>query len=107
MERIDRAERKTSIRFVRGGCAWAMRSAMMVGYAQEGYSLVPELSEALAANRREPIPTSFGPESRPHTRASAFAEQVAISKHPRTFNYLENALPAGTIFIHHLWLKRG
>jgi len=95
------------VRFVRGDYAWAMQSAMMVGYAREGYSLVPKLSEALVSRRKEPIPTSFGPETCPCTRATAFAEQVAISKHQRTFNYIEGNSPAGIIVIRHLWLRRG
>lgn len=95
------------IRFVRGDYAWAMQSAMMVGYAREGYSLLPKLSEALTSKRKEPIPTSFGPESCRRTKASAHAEQVGISKHARTFNYVENGLPAGVIIIRHLWLMRG
>ena len=94
------------IRFVRGDYAWAMQGAMMVGYAREGYTLIPKLSEALASNRKEPIPTSFGPESCPRTRATAYAEQVAISKHQRTFNYVEDGLPAGVVVIRHLWLRR-
>lgn len=98
---------KGLIRFVRGDYAWTMQSAMMVGYAREGYSLVPKLSEALASKRKELIPTSFGPESCRRTKATAFAEQVAISKHQRPFNYLENGFPAGSIVVRHLWLKRG
>lgn len=94
------------IRFVRGDYAWAMQSAMMIGYARNGYSLVPKLSEALVSNRKEPIPTTFGPESCPQTTATAIAEQVAISKHQRTFNYIENNSPAGEIIIRHLWLRR-
>jgi len=95
------------IRFVRGDYAWAMQSAMMVAYVREGYLLIPKLSEALASSRKEPIPTSSEPAGCPHTRASSSAEQVAISKHQRTFNYVENNLPAGIIVIRHLWLKRG
>jgi len=95
------------IRFVRGDYAWAMQSAMMVGYARKGYSLVPKLSEALADNRKEPIPTFFGPESCPRTRATHYAEQVAVSKHERTFSYVETNTPAGVIVIRHLWLRRG
>jgi hypothetical protein len=95
------------IRFVRGDYAWAMQNAMMVGYAREGYSLNPKLSEALASDRKVPIPLSSGPAGCPRTRASAFAEQVAISKHQRTFNYVESGLPAGIIVVRHLWLKRG
>ena len=98
---------KGLIRFVRGDYAWAMQSAMMIGYAREGYSLIPKLSDALASSRKEPIPTSSGPASCPRSRGSAFAEQVSISKHQRTFNYVENNLPAGIIVIRHLWLKRG
>jgi len=95
------------IRFVRGDYAWTMQSAMMVGYAREGYSLVFKLSEALASARKEPIPTLFGPEPCRRTKATEFAEQVAISKHQRTFNYAERNTPAGEIVIRHLWLKRG
>lgn len=97
---------KGLIRFVRGDYAWAMQNAMMVGYAREDYSLVPKLSEALAVNRREQIPTSCDPQSCRHTTATVFAEQVAISKHQRTFKYVENDVQAGVIEIRHLWLKR-
>lgn len=95
------------IRFVRGDYAWAMQSAMMIGYAREDYSLVPKLSEALESKRKEPISTPFGPTVCPRTKATPLAEQVAISKHQRTFNYVENGLPAGVIVIRHLWLRRG
>lgn len=94
------------IRFVRGDYAWTMQSAMMVGYARAGYCLVPKLSDALASKRKVPIATSFGPELCGRTKATAVAEQVAISKHQRTFNYVENGSPAGVITIRHLWLKR-
>ena len=95
------------IRFVRGDYAWTMQSAMMIGYARNGYSLMPKLTEALTISRKEPIPTSFGPESCQRTKANAIAEQVAVSKHQRTFNYVETGLPAGIIVVRHLWLKRG
>ena len=98
---------KGLIRFVRGDYAWAMQSAMMVGYARAGYSVVPKLAEALASIRKEPIPTSYGPEPCPCTPATVYCEQVAISKHERTFQYIENDSPAGTIVIRHLWLRRG
>ena len=95
------------IRFVRGDYAWTMQSAMMVGYAGGSYSLLPKLSEALTSQRREPIPTSFGPESCPRTNTTTFSERVAITKHQRTFSYVENDVPAGVIVVRHLWLKRG
>lgn len=95
------------IRFVRGDYAWTMQSALMVGYARKGYSVVPQLTKALTSARKEPIPTIFGPEPCRRTKATAFTEQVAISRHQRTFNYVENGLPAGNIVVRHLWLKRG
>lgn len=95
------------IRFVRGDYAWTMQSAMMIGYARTGYFVVPKLSEALASKRKEPIPTLSYPVACRRTKATAFAEQVAISKHQRTFNYIENESPAGVIVIRHLWLRRG
>ncbi len=95
------------IRFVRGDYAWAMQSAMMVAYAQEGYSVMTKLSEALASKRKEPIPTDFGPQSCQQTKATPSAEQVVTSTHQRTFEYNETGSPAGPILIRHLWLKRG
>lgn len=97
---------KGLVRFVRGDYAWTMQSAMMVGYAKEGYSLVTKLSEALASERREPIPISLDPEACSRTKPTAVSDQVVISKHQRTFNYIENGLPAAEITIRHLWLKR-
>lgn len=94
------------IRFIRGDYAWTMQSAMMVGYARAGYSLLPKLSTALASPRKEPIPTAFGPEFCPRTAATVFSEQVAVSKHQRTFSYIENQTSADAIVIRHLWLKR-
>jgi hypothetical protein len=97
---------KGLIRFVRGDYAWAMQSAMMIGYAREGYSIVPKLSKALASKRKEPIVTTSGPKSCPCTHTTTYAERVAISEHERNFSYDENGSPAGTIVIRHLWLSR-
>lgn len=97
---------KGLIRFIRGDYAWAMRSAMMVGYARDGYFLISKLSTALASKRKEPIPTCLELESCPHTQAMVFAEQVVISRHKRTFQYIDNHTPAGIIVIRHLWLRR-
>jgi hypothetical protein len=97
---------KGLIRFVRGDYAWAMQSAMMVGYARDGYSIVPKLSTALPA-RTTSIPTSFGPEQCPRGCKRVFAERAAVSKHRRTFNYIEDNAPAGEITIRHVWLQRG
>jgi len=95
------------IRFVRGDYAWTMQSAMMLGYARKGYSVVPKLKKALTSKRKKPIPTSSGPEFCLLSRGDEFAEQVAISCHQRTFDYIENGKRAGDIIIRHLWLKRG
>jgi hypothetical protein len=92
-------------RFVRGDYAWAMRSAMMIGYAAQGYALLPKLTEAFAAKRHEPMPNTSGPAFCPRTRATSLAEQVAISRHERTFSYVENRSAAGIIVIRHLWLR--
>src|SRR6266516_4631021 len=75
--------------------------------SQHGLFIECKLLEAIASNRKEPIPTSFSPETCPCTRATASAEQVAISKHQRTFNYIEDNSSAGIIVIRHLWLRRG
>lgn len=96
---------KGLMRFVRGDYAWAMETALMVGYVREGYALIPELT-AVFATKRKAIPTSSGPQTCARTPATVFAESVAISTHPRTFSYVENKQPAGTIAIRHLWLKR-
>ncbi|WP_309024558.1 hypothetical protein [Pelagicoccus sp. SDUM812002] len=97
---------KGLIRFIRGDYAWTMQSAMMVGYTRKGYTLLDKLPKALKSKRKEPISTSFGPSNCTKSVITTSAEQVAISKHPRTFDYVENGSPAGTITIRHLWLKR-
>lgn len=94
------------IRFVRGDYAWTMQSAMMIGYARAGYCLDPKLMDALSSKRKTPIPTLSTPEHCQKTKATSVAEQVFITKHSRTFNYMETGLPAGIIVIRHLWLKR-
>ena len=40
---------KGIIRFVRGEYAWAMTSALMIGYVRSGYNISPKLTEALKA----------------------------------------------------------
>lgn len=95
------------IRFIRGDYAWAMQSAMMIAYAREGYLVLRELSDALASKRKEPITTNTGMGFCTHTTRTTLAEQVVISDHPRTFNYVEDGSPAGSVSIRHLWLRRG
>jgi hypothetical protein len=68
---------KGLIRFIRGDYAWAMQSAMMLGYAAATHSI-----------------------------ADATAPEVVTTSHQRNFQYVEIAKAAGPISIRHLWLKR-
>ena len=92
-------------RFIRGDYAWAMTSALMVGYASPGYTIDPKLFETLEARadefkvQRGPIPCRRSP-------ATSDAEKVHLTQHERTFNYVENSQPAPPIILRHLWLNR-
>jgi hypothetical protein len=92
-------------RFIRGEYAWAMTSALMVGYASPGYTIDPKLIETLKARaeefkvRRMPTPSHRSP-------AATDAEQVHITQHERAFNYIENGQSAPPIKLRHLWLSR-
>ncbi|MCC6882513.1 MAG: hypothetical protein IT576_10210 [Verrucomicrobiales bacterium] len=92
-------------RFIRGEYAWAMTSALMVGYASPGYTIDPKLFETLEARgeefkvRRLPVPCR-------HSPAVSFAEKAHITQHERGFHYVENAQPAPPIKLRHLWLSR-
>ncbi len=96
---------KGLIRFVRGDYAWAMRSAMMVGYARAGYTILPKLIEALEP-RSNKIPTIDQPHPCRRSKADSVSEAVHISKQGRTFKYMETEQSAPAITIRHLWLKR-
>jgi hypothetical protein len=92
-------------RFIRGDYAWAMTSALMIGYSSPGYSINPKLIETLEARaeefkvRRMPTPSHRSP-------AVTDAEQVHITQHGRAFDYVENGQPAPPIKLRHLWLNR-
>jgi len=93
------------IRFVIGDYAWAMREAMMIGYAREGYTITPKLDGAL--RRRAGKITSLSlPTPCPRSEAGPFSEPVHISKHGRSFPYAETDTQAPPITIRHLWLRR-
>jgi len=96
---------KGIIRFVRGEYAWAMTSAMMIGYSKTGYAILPKLAEALKS-RRTTIPTLAVPTPCLHSTAGSYSEAVHISQHSRTFRYVETGADAPPITIRHLWLKR-
>ncbi len=92
-------------RFIRGDYAWAMTSALMVGYSSPGYTIIPKLIETLEARKDEfkvtrmPIPCRRSPDV-------SYAEKVHITQHNRVFDYLETAQPAPAIKLRHLWLNR-
>jgi hypothetical protein len=92
-------------RFVCGDYAWAMQSAMMIGYARAAYTVLPKLSEALAARPKE-IPSIGRLKQCNHSKASPVSEVVYVSKHGRTFNYTGTSTAAPNIVIRHLWLRR-
>ncbi len=92
-------------RFIRGDYAWAMTSAMMIGYASPGYKIDPKLIKTLESRSEEfkvkqlPIPCDRSP-------ATTDAEPVHTTQHARIFSYIENGQPAPLIEIRHLWLSR-
>jgi len=92
-------------RFIRGDYAWAMTSALMVGYASNGYRITPKLIETLGVRadefkvKRLPTPCHLSP-------CTSGAEKVHITQHARVFDYAENAQPAPQIKLRHLWLSR-
>jgi len=95
---------KGIIRFIRGDYAWTMTTAVMVGYASGGYTILPKLTDALATRAKQ-IPTVGDVQPCLRSKAGAINEAVHVSKHKRTFKYVENDLPAPDITIRHLWLK--
>jgi len=96
---------KGIIRFVRGEYAWAMTSALMVGYVRNGYSISPKLTKALKKREKE-VPTFALPYPCQRSKPGKNNEVVHISKHSRTFNYIETGRQAPAITLRHLWLRR-
>ena len=93
------------IRFIRGDYAWTMTSALMVGYVRSGYTILPKLPDALAS-RIKKIPKLDTPQPCQRSQAGPANEVVHITRHERTFKYVENGKAAPAIIIRHLWLKR-
>ncbi len=96
---------KGIIRFVRGEYAWAMTSALMVGYARIGYTLSPKLAIALEVRARELLTIAF-PRSCRRSVPGQNSEVVHVSRHSRPFSYVETGQQAPAITIRHLWLRR-
>ena len=70
---------KGLIRFVRGDYAWAMQSAMMVGYARTGYAILPKLDDALRG-RATDIPTIDEVCSCPRSKGDSTSEAVHVQQ---------------------------
>ena len=96
---------KGIMRFVSGEYAWAMTSALMVGYAKKNYTILPLLTEALKT-RTTTITTVQFPQRCSSSGSGSRNEAVHISVHERPFIYLENEKNAEPITIRHLWLSR-
>jgi hypothetical protein len=95
---------KGIIRFVRGDYAWAMTSAMMVGYAAVEYAVDPKLVNAL--KRSKTIVTTSMPTACTSSQAILFSDQTYTSRHERNFTYVETGESALVIDLRHLWLRR-
>lgn len=95
---------KGIIRFVRGDYAWAMRTAMMVAYASEGYTIDPKLTDALTKSTT--ISTDVMPTQCQSSETVLFCDQTQLSVHQRDFLYVETGSDAPSIKIRHLWLRR-
>jgi len=96
---------KGIIRFVRGEYAWAMTSALMIGYTRIGYTISDKLVKALKSREKE-IPTIAFPVPCKRSKSEENSEVVHISRHERTFSYVETGQQAPDITIRHLWLRR-
>jgi len=95
---------KGIIRFVRGQYAWAMTSALMIGYVRSGYSISRNLTDALQVSTK--VETLDLPYVCRYSSSGPASETVQISKHVRTFTYIETHKVAEAIMIRHLWLRR-
>ena len=95
---------KGIIRFVRGDYAWCMLTAMMVGYVDEDYAIIPKLKDALAKSKT--ISTKVYPTQCPRSTPVLFAQDTHVSVHERTFSYIETGSKSPSISIRHIWLNR-
>jgi hypothetical protein len=91
-------------RFVLGEYAWAMTTAMMVGYVMSGYTISSNLTAVLKV--RTKLQTVEFPSALQHSKPGKNSEVVHVSRHLRPFRYLENGQQAPAITLRHLWLRR-
>lgn len=95
---------KGIIRFVCGEYAWAMREALMIGYAKKGYDLAVHLPKALSP--RPSMQTVGMPAPCKKSPRRTSCQPVYVTRHSRPFRYVETKQPAPEITIRHLWLNR-
>lgn len=96
---------KGIIRFTRGDYAWAMTSALMLGYTKNGYTLASKkLDDAL--NSSTTISTLDFPASCSRSTATTYSEPTYITRHNRDFCYQETGRTISPITLRHLWLRR-
>ena len=96
---------KGIVRFVLGEYAWAMTTALMVGYVNGGYNISSSLTKPLKA-RSEELNTVEFPSPDPLSKLGKISEVVHVTRHLRSFLYRENGRQAPPIVLRHLWLKR-
>lgn len=94
---------KGLVRFIDGEYAWAMTTAMMVGYTKSGYGISTHLAKGLADWSQG---AGCALQACPHSTASTINEAVHSTLHVRSFIYVETKQRAPKITIRHLWLKR-
>ncbi len=94
---------KGIVRFVRGEYAWAMTSALMIGYVRNSYTIPSKLAKAI---QKRKVPTVAPPYPCKLSKPGKNSHVVHISQHPRTFAYVETKRQAPPIMLRHLWLRR-
>lgn len=94
-------------RFVEGEYAWAMRSAMMVGYVRGNYTIGGNLRSNLKKNAQD---SRFGnptaPRQIPGSGRGDKYEALRFTKHGRPFSWLSTGRRATPITLLHSWHNR-
>jgi hypothetical protein len=91
-------------RFVDGSYAWAMQEGMMIGYIAGDDDPVETLSVALQKCQENTLPIgkpAFCPRSVPEDNM-----RTVVTRHSRSFSYVETNIKAPEILLRHVWLKR-
>jgi len=94
------------IRFVVGDYSWAMQEGMMLAYVRDGRTIASHLVPAMSEPQRmTSLATTQLPQpcSEPGAAAGTRAESIHISKHRRSFPWLDGKGVATDITIYHLW----